>query len=836
MRKVCNFFIKTAIYGLVFLIPLFWLPWTVEAFEFNKQYLLFFLVVLAFLAWLTKMIIVQKRLTFYRTPLDLWILIFMTVVILSSIFSVDKISSWLGFYGRFTDSTIALLTLGMFYFLVVNNLKTAWPASFPAQNPGKEPSFPEGSFSANPGGLIPRQDEQASAITEFELAKTKKGTLSWNKIIRIFLTSVWLVVIVSYLSLFGLWAKIPGLPQIMSFQSFNPLNGSFQGLSIFLVAVVSLLIGIILQQVKNRRERKIFLFVNYFLIGLAALLLVWINFQAAWLTLAAVMLVLLIAAIWTHLFRERINLLILPIVLLLISLAGLTGLIDRAKDFTGSDFIKTSLPEEVILDYQTAGRITWQTFKESPVLGSGPGTFLVDFAKFKPVQFNESRFWNIRFDKGPSYLMEMVGTTGLLGILSYLTIVVIFGLIIFIFLRRTIKGGNLLAEQAVTILSLFSFWLALLIGQFVYLNNTVLSFCFWLSMALTIGLWQAVQGKSRKIGFSFKRLPELGLVANVFLLIMIFVLLGLFYLGGRLYWADVKFSQAAADNEQLVRNLEETVNLNKYRENYRCSLSQAYLLSARDEAGKAEEERNTQLLQAYASGAIQQAREAVLLSPDAVMAWQNLAVIYRDSRGLVGGTLPFASDAFNQALALEPTNPFFYRELCRINLVSEEEEKNWDKTISYCQKAIDLKSDYLDAHIQLALVYEEKGDLEEAAERLKGALDKLRGVSFQRGSELAGAAAEIYFQLGRVYFNLEQLESAINMFEQSVVVVPNYANARYALALSYYQEERLEDALTQFQIVDQLVPGNQDVQTRIQQLQDQLQSTVPTEPLPTEGE
>ena len=393
-----------------------------------------------------------------------------------------------------------------------------------------------------------------------------------------------------------------------------------------------------------------------------------------------------------------------------------------------------------------------------------------------------------------------------------------------------------MAEQAVTILSLFSFWLALLIGQFVYLNNTVLSFCFWLSMALTIGLWQAVQGKSRKIGFSFKRLPELGLVANVFLLIMIFVLLGLFYLGGRLYWADVKFSQAAADNEQLVRNLEETVNLNKYRENYRCSLSQAYLLSARDEAGKAEEERNTQLLQAYASGAIQQAREAVLLSPDAVMAWQNLAVIYRDSRGLVGGTLPFASDAFNQALALEPTNPFFYRELCRINLVSEEEEKNWDKTISYCQKAIDLKSDYLDAHIQLALVYEEKGDLEEAAERLKGALDKLRGVSFQRGSELAGAAAEIYFQLGRVYFNLEQLESAINMFEQSVVVVPNYANARYALALSYYQEERLEDALTQFQIVDQLVPGNQDVQTRIQQLQDQLQSTVPTEPLPTEGE
>ncbi len=539
------------------------------------------------------------------------------------------------------------------------------------------------------------------------------------------------------------------------------------------------------------------------------------------------MLILVILAIWTHLFRKRVNLLILPIILFLISLAGLTGLIVKAKDFTGSDFLRTSLPQEVILNYQTASQITWQSFKEYPVLGSGPATFLVDFAKFKPTDFNQNQFWNIRFDKGPSYLMEIISTTGILGSLSYLVMVVIFGLIIFAFLRRVSKETSLLAEQAVIILSLFFCWLALLISQFVYLNNLVLAFYFWLSMALVMVLWQAAQGNYREISFSFKKLPEVGLVMNVILLIIVFVLAGLFYLGGRFYWADIKFNQPTTDNEQLARNLEKAVNLNKYRENYRRSLSQVYLINAWTEARKPTEEQNTQLLQAYATGAIQQARLATLLSPQSVATWHNLGNIYRDSQGLVGGTLPFALDAFNQALALEPTNPFFYRELCRINLISEEID--WDKTISYCQKAIDLKSDYLDAHIQLALVYEQKGDLEEASNRLKGALDKLRGVSFQRGSQLAGAAAEIYFQLGRVHFNLNQLDEAVKMFEQSVIVMPEYANARYALALSYQNKGRLEDALTQFQIVNQLVPNNEDVLARIDDLQKQLQAQPPAE-------
>jgi cytochrome c-type biogenesis protein CcmH/NrfG len=56
------------------------------------------------------------------------------------------------------------------------------------------------------------------------------------------------------------------------------------------------------------------------------------------------------------------------------------------------------------------------------------------------------------------------------------------------------------------------------------------------------------------------------------------------------------------------------------------------------------------------------------------------------------------------------------------------------------------------------------------------------------------------------------------MFEQAVIITPQYANARYALALSYEVNGRTEDALIQYQILSQILPNNENIQTKIQQL------------------
>ncbi len=102
--------VKYSIYTLVFLLPLFFLPFSFEAFEFNKQYLLFFLTSLAFFVWLAKMILIDKEIRFRRSPLDIFVLAFLFMAILSAVFSVDRSSSLFGFYGRFSGGLIGLLS------------------------------------------------------------------------------------------------------------------------------------------------------------------------------------------------------------------------------------------------------------------------------------------------------------------------------------------------------------------------------------------------------------------------------------------------------------------------------------------------------------------------------------------------------------------------------------------------------------------------------------------------------------------------------------------------------------------------------------------------------
>ncbi len=72
--KERNFFKSTILLILkleVFFIPLFFLPATFEVFEFSKQNLFWFLTLLATALWLFKMVVIDKKIIYKRTPLDL---------------------------------------------------------------------------------------------------------------------------------------------------------------------------------------------------------------------------------------------------------------------------------------------------------------------------------------------------------------------------------------------------------------------------------------------------------------------------------------------------------------------------------------------------------------------------------------------------------------------------------------------------------------------------------------------------------------------------------------------------------------------------------------------
>jgi len=112
---IINKIISWGLVALVFLLPLFFFPLTVDFFNFPKNILLYCSIALLLIAWAVKML-VGKTIKFARTPLDLPILLLGATFVFSTILvEPNKIDSLLT-----PGGTGTILALVLLYFLITN--------------------------------------------------------------------------------------------------------------------------------------------------------------------------------------------------------------------------------------------------------------------------------------------------------------------------------------------------------------------------------------------------------------------------------------------------------------------------------------------------------------------------------------------------------------------------------------------------------------------------------------------------------------------------------------------------------------------------------------------
>ena len=111
------------------------------------------------------------------------------------------------------------------------------------------------------------------------------------------------------------------------------------------------------------------------------------------------------------------------------------------------------------------------------LLGSGPNTFGYIFNLYKPSGINQTIFWSTTFNSGASAMASWVGTSGILGVLALLFLIVAFiwtgiaGTAV----RNSSRGIMNVASQAIFVAVSFLF-----IMWFLYVANfTVMAFTFW---------------------------------------------------------------------------------------------------------------------------------------------------------------------------------------------------------------------------------------------------------------------------------------------------------------------------------------------------------------------
>lgn len=113
---------KASVYVLLFLLPLFFLPFTANVLEYQKQVLLFLLTLISLSCWVAY-ILTSDKLEVKKGLLDIAVLAFLLTALLSTLLSLFRYGSFWGFPLPGSSSFLALLSFAVLYFVIVNLFK-----------------------------------------------------------------------------------------------------------------------------------------------------------------------------------------------------------------------------------------------------------------------------------------------------------------------------------------------------------------------------------------------------------------------------------------------------------------------------------------------------------------------------------------------------------------------------------------------------------------------------------------------------------------------------------------------------------------------------------------
>ena len=359
--------------------------------------------------------------------------------------------------------------------------------------------------------------------------------------------------------------------------------------------------------------------------------------------------------------------------------------------------------------YEVSWNVAVDSLKQSPVLGIGPGNYITAFSRFKPITYNATDLWPVRFATSRNFYLTALAEVGILGLAALALL--IFS--VYKSLRREAKEGqltNIRGSAAVVSLVLYLVLMAIFPATILL---TILLFILLAFNAKTSHT--SLNLTSLGATGASSRLPSLIVSLPIIAAVLVFG----FYIG-RAFAAELSFKQAVdalsrGDGQATYDKVRGAIRLNPYVDRYHSTFSQINFAIARNLAQKqdlTEAERNT--LTQLVQQSINEGKAAVALNLPRAGNWEVLAQIYRAIMPIAAGADNFAIQTYSQAVALDPLNPNL-----RINLGGIYYGlKRYDEAVRVLELAVATKPDLANGHYNLAFAYRDQGQLEKAIQQM----------------------------------------------------------------------------------------------------------------------
>ena len=751
------------IIGVMFLLPIFFIPSLSVPFSFTKSLLIFVSILVAFFLFLISKL-KKGEIVLPRNSIALVAWALPVAYLVSAIFSGNSGVSYLG--QGFEIDTFGFITVMVLML-----------------------------------SLVPLLLKTKESVFRIHIA------LILSLTILVLFQSLRLIFGADFLS-FGIFTS-----------STSNLLGKWNDFGIFL-GLTSILSLITLEGLPLNKLSRLIL---YIILGISVAFLTIINFFSVWIIVGLFSLGLFVYSISKGKFKlggsvdqsleqqvsvnsNKSKVLIPSIVVLIISAAfiffgsSLGGYVNSVVNVSQI---------EARPSWQTTVDIIKQTYDESLLFGSGPNTFGSQWTKFKPQSINNTLFWNVDFNSGVGLVPTSFTTTGILGGIAWIVFFIFF---LYSGFKNLIVSA--IEDKASYYLSMSLFFGSVYLWIFtvIYTPNAVIVTLAFLLTAMYIASLRHRPSTSIDKEISFASNPRIGFIAILMLTVLLLISAVSVYVVGGQYVSAVEF-QGSLVSANINGNIDEAErkvgNAIKLGNNDRYYRLAAEINLARINQILADQEKNIDTkrieFQTILASAISNVQKAIEIDNKNYQNWSMLGRVYGSVVPLgVEGAYESAKKSYEEALKLNPHNPEILLTLAKLELARDT--NNIAGAEVFIGKALEKKNNYTEAIFLLSQLQIQAGNIQNAIKSVEAA------------AVIEPNNPVYLFQLGLLQTNVGDNAKAIFALEKAVALNPQYSNAMYFLGLNYFDTGRVEEAIEQFDIVAGLNPDNQDVKTILENL------------------
>jgi len=662
--------INTVFSVLFLFLPLLFSSSTSELFEFNKLLFVYTATTIISFLWIIACIS-SKKIIFKRTLIDIPLLLFLISQLISTLLSIEPRTSFLGYYSRWNGGLLSLVSYSVLYWAYV----------------------------------------------------------SWSNKVHIKRHLLCILASTTVVSIWGIMEHFGSSPscllitgnikatcwvqdvQLRVFASFGQPNW----MAAWLVAIIPLSYALFIQKLHLKRKNSlVFLFVSV----LSFIALLFTKSRSGLVAIAVSDIIF-----WAILFKYydyRVFMKsVISIHITLFVALGIFGtpwspsLIENINtaQTNQESAVQNQLPalESGGTESGEIRKIVWtgaiNTWKIYPIFGSGVETFALSYYLGRPVEHNLTSEWNFLYNKAHNEYLNFLTTTGIVGFLTYLSLLVTISLIILTNIHSQGKAND---KNTPILIGLGSGAVGLFITNFFGFSVVPTQILLFIFPAIAV-----VLRSSEKRQIDLKKLDRTQKIASAIATsAFLYTLLSIF----NLLRADISYAKSITSQSQLriadsmkeiIHSIEVTPNEPIYHDHLAQISAQAALQTL--------EQKDNVSLDTFVSQTLTAVNTVQRLAPYNIKLGKSQANVYSDLGEIDTSFLLTVESTLLNLQSRAPTDPAILYQTglvhAKLNLVQ--------KAIADLEKAVQMKPNYKQARRLLAFLYAQVKEPGKAKEQLQ---------------------------------------------------------------------------------------------------------------------